>query len=556
MRDGDHWAMPAPPEPASLTGPLQELDELIVRRHEELRSRLLEIAGSQDRVSPSWSPVHKTSSNWFPSPAARKDSRVVSGLEDAWDNMSPKTSLADGDSAMPHGLSGSLRVAIPYCQPERRWLNSRTSTRVNHNDITRQLASRQKDGVGVRADLLRFTRHGAYEPANACLVFVYSLIVAWETQWRAEHVLAGGEGHAFIFDFLLYVFSAVFLMDLCLRLAAQGFLAFCTLDWKWNLLDSLAIIGSVVDIFFTNQEIWYSSASLLRVLRLLRAVKVFRALRTFAHFRDLRITVSMLVDSIMPLAMFASVLVSVLLLFGIFLTNGVTSYIAIHGKEMELQRYYGSLVTTMLTLFKAISGGVDWEGVLEPLLTVGWQYTVAFYVFIVFSSLAMLNIISAMFIDYTLRRSKHDREFVVQTEMQGELEFYQMMDDLFEELDPDNSGKISLEEFHSQIMDPKVHAYFRALDLNVAKVSQMFKLMDTDRSGELNKQEFTEGCTRLRGEAKQLDLAILQGQIKQVTSQMQATRVLLITLKQHLDGKFQMLSSLDATSARTEVKSA
>jgi Ca2+-binding EF-hand superfamily protein len=236
--------------------------------------------------------------------------------------------------------------------------------------------------------------------------------------------------------------------------------------------------------------------------------------------------------------MFSLVLASVLFVFGIFLTNGATVYMTSHGTDDGLSQYYRNLFIAMATLFKAISGGLDWDNALEPLLVLPWQYIFAFYVYIVFSVLAMLNVISAMFIDYTLRHAKYDREFVVQTEIQAKREFMKLMGDLFEELDPDGSGTINLEEFNERISDPKVHAYFRALDLNISKVSHLFQLMDSDGSRDIDRKEFAEGCTRLRGEAKELDIAILQGEVKDLSATTLAVKRILLELGKHIDSKF------------------
>merc|ERR1719203_547626 len=84
------------------------------------------------------------------------------------------------------------------------------------------------------------------------------------------------------------------------------------------------------------------------------------------------------------------------------------------------------------------------------------------------------------------------------------------MDKVFDQLDPDRSGTIRLHELQAHIMNPKVNAYLRAIDLNVFKVSKLFQLMDKNNSGDIDKKEFTQGCAQLRGEAKELDVAILQ----------------------------------------------
>jgi len=85
---------------------------------------------------------------------------------------------------------------------------------------------------------------------------------------------------------------------------------------------------------------------------------------------------------------------------------------------------------------------------------------------------------------------------------------------IFEELDADRSGQISLDELKKFIESPTIATYFSALDLNITEVRTLFSLIDVDRSGTIDRDEFIWGCLRLKGDAKSLDLALLQYDVK------------------------------------------
>merc|ERR1740123_1050009 len=120
----------------------------------------------------------------------------------------------------------------------------------------------------------------------------------------------------------------------------------------------------------------------------------------------------------------------------------------------ELLRYFGGLFTTMASLYQAISGGEDWSNVLKPLVALGATYQCVFYMFITFSMFAMLNVVTSVFVDSTMQRSQNDREFVVETELQGKKKFIEMMEQVFEELDSDGSGQIMLSELEEHMNNP------------------------------------------------------------------------------------------------------
>jgi len=306
------------------------------------------------------------------------------------------------------------------------------------------------------------------------------------------------------------------------------------------VLDFVVVLGSCLEVLAfleKSEDSWMSSASVVRVVRLVRVARILRALRSFVYFRDVRITVAMLCDAMIPLVTFSFIMSAVFMVFGIFFTNGATAHMRLNGEDQVLSHYYGGLFKSMATLYMSISGGIDWENAALPLSKLSRVYSVVFYCYLTFSIFAMLNVVSAIFIDNTMQRSKNDRDFVVQTEMEGKRDFMNSMDNVFDELDPDRSGTIRLFELQNHIMDPRVNAYFRAIDLNVFKVAKLFQLMDKDGSGDIDKREFTQGCARLKGDAKELDVAILHLEMRQLAMTTSSIRDLVVGLGDHIDDK-------------------
>merc|ERR1719222_707680 len=68
---------------------------------------------------------------------------------------------------------------------------------------------------------------------------------------------------------------------------------------------------------------------------------------------------------------------------------------------------------------------------------------------------------------------------------------------------------ISREEFMSQLEDPDMCQWFTSLDIDPSEARALFLLLDTDESGAIDSEEFMQGCLRLRGPAKAIDLATL-----------------------------------------------
>merc|ERR1712050_806679 len=88
------------------------------------------------------------------------------------------------------------------------------------------------------------------------------------------------------------------------------------------------------------------------------------------------------------------------------------------------------------------------------------------------------------------------------------------MQDIFEEMDDDNTGCISIDEFETKLDDERVIAYFNALKLDVSDARTLFTLLDYDESGAIAIEEFVVGCHKLKGESRSLDIAIIQYELK------------------------------------------
>merc|ERR1712194_610841 len=89
--------------------------------------------------------------------------------------------------------------------------------------------------------------------------------------------------------------------------------------------------------------------------------------------------------------------------------------------------------------------------------------------------------------------------------------------DFFNSPDADNSGHLSWKEFKGHLADDRVKAYFQTLDLDIRKAHTLFKLLDRNDNGEVGIEEFLDGCLRLKGQAKSLDINLVIYQLELLT---------------------------------------
>eukprot|EP00913_Durusdinium_trenchii_P000443 g406.t1 len=75
--------------------------------------------------------------------------------------------------------------------------------------------------------------------------------------------------------------------------------------------------------------------------------------------------------------------------------------------------------------------------------------------------------------------------------------------------DQNKNGVLSWSEFAATLEDPLNMRYFNTIGINSSEARGLFNLLDADDSGSISVQEFIQGCLRLRGQAKAIDLATL-----------------------------------------------
>eukprot|EP00747_Dinoflagellata_sp_TGD_P006620 gnl/TRDRNA2_/TRDRNA2_116284_c3_seq1.p1 gnl/TRDRNA2_/TRDRNA2_116284_c3~~gnl/TRDRNA2_/TRDRNA2_116284_c3_seq1.p1 ORF type:complete len:376 (+),score=66.78 gnl/TRDRNA2_/TRDRNA2_116284_c3_seq1:130-1128(+) len=182
---------------------------------------------------------------------------------------------------------------------------------------------------------------------------------------------------------------------------------------------------------------------------------------------------------------------------------------ALNTDSTMLLRYFDSLPQTLLSLFMAISSGVDWEELVRPLADLSGVWGVCFAFYVAFVVFGVLNVVTAVFVDSALQIAQGDRDLVVQGEMAQKESYMKELRALFYEADMDDSGSLSWDEFEDHLQDERVQAYLRTLDLDVTEARNLFDLIDIHGTTEVSIDDFVSGCMRLKGAAKSIDVCTI-----------------------------------------------
>jgi len=412
---------------------------------------------------------------------------------------------------------------------------------------TRLPGSKLGDFSSVRktTDLVsKLVRHPGYQLARGMMMVLDAVLVVWEMQYAAQRATSGihnglgGIEDATMLSACMDISCVIFVTDLLLGCTAGLSDPTISTGHGWQYFHVVVVIAQLFQTIgqhshrhqrsYSQFRVVLAMLSTLRLARLLSLVLVTDVIRQHRFFRELRIMVHALAGAVKVLLWSSLLIFMILLIFGTVLSEGALAFLIrnevaaadapggarpAQGAPAELQGRFGSLFGAVLTLFQSMSGGLDWEQAWQAVGVLGWGYRSVYLLFICFSLFAMLNVVTAVFIESTMARSMSDRGLVVQNELMEKKDFLTGMRTIFRELDVDADGELTNEELRRRMLEPEIGAYFSQLGMDVDEVGKLFFLLDRDKSGAIDPEEFMFGCLKFRGEAKSLDIAVMHQQV-------------------------------------------
>lgn len=306
------------------------------------------------------------------------------------------------------------------------------------------------------------------------------------------------------------VFLCIFVLELLLRVYVEGILFVLGPEAKWNIFD-VALVGSgMLDLMLTA-----SNFSFIRILRLIRMVKMLRVVRMVSLFKSLRKMVISVSGCLLSLLWLTLLLLLIIYVYAIGfmqiylqeLETGKLSNKSLTLKQLEDQ--YGSVAQSMLTLFMAISGGCDWGTAMKPIKAISPFYALLFLFYVIFVIFGVLNVVTGVFVDKSLEITSVDKEFVILEEIQSRKDDIKELKEFFDTLDHDGDGEINKREMIQSLEDHWLQGSLSTLDIDGHAMVTLFDVLDTDGKGTLSVEEFVQGCMRIRGGAKAVDMFAL-----------------------------------------------
>eukprot|EP00434_Breviolum_minutum_P037593 symbB.v1.2.033338.t1/scaffold4118.1/size44342/1 len=219
----------------------------------------------------------------------------------------------------------------------------------------------------------------------------------------------------------------IFVIEIFLKLLALG----CKEFWRgedalWNTFDVIIVSLSVVEVILdwlaqtmAAQQKGFNAVRILRTIRIARIFRGVRITRLFRYFSALRA----LILSIM--ATWGSLMWTMLLLLLLFYVFSVcfTQLVTDHCRLATIEsmqdvnavpvcngdfKYWSDVIASMHTLFLAITGGIEWRVVYQPLKEISPAGVLLMNLYIIIGFFTVLNVVTGVLLGDELAGSVQD----------------------------------------------------------------------------------------------------------------------------------------------------
>lgn len=333
--------------------------------------------------------------------------------------------------------------------------------------------------------------------------------------------------HFYVIDAL---FACIFTLELLLRLFALRCEVFMQQYRGRICLDIFLVVAALIQT--SVQTFAWATADrtqdtgklgTLQVIRILRVTRPLRALRMtkLVHvLASLRILTTSIRATLQSLMWALLLLLMIIYVMALIFTQATTDYLQQAASNKVLEDFWGTVPIAMLTLFKAISGGVSWHDVAEPLGGISLWLTALFASYIFLTYFAVLNVITGVFCQSAIETVGLDPDLGAQAILQRKRRVANKLRSLFGNVDTDASGHITITELENLLSHEHMQAYLAAMGVDVDDAWSIFKLIDKDQNLSIDVKEFVSGIMRLQGNATSFEVQTVMDSQRWMARQM------------------------------------
>ncbi|CAE8593206.1 unnamed protein product, partial [Polarella glacialis] len=277
----------------------------------------------------------------------------------------------------------------------------------------------------------------------------------------------------------------------------------------WSVADLCIICSGIFEVILTACGIPAGSVTLLRLLRLLRIIRLMKLCRQFRWLSELRKLMMMMASCLRTLFwsfLFCFIVMSAWSMAAVELINPLVQQMAAEGVFDSCRTCRSSLTSVMranLMMFQTIIAGDSWGQLAVPVIEAHPWTAIIFIGSLLTLVFGVLNMIVAVVVDTFAEHRQRDVMNLAEEMDSDAAEDRRFLQKIFDQIDEDGSGELSLEELMSGARTvPEFQGRLRVMDIDENDLVQMFEMIDGDGSGSVDPEEFINTLNRWANDSK------------------------------------------------------
>eukprot|EP00931_Biecheleriopsis_adriatica_P000311 TRINITY_DN10032_c0_g1_i1.p1 TRINITY_DN10032_c0_g1~~TRINITY_DN10032_c0_g1_i1.p1 ORF type:complete len:704 (+),score=134.05 TRINITY_DN10032_c0_g1_i1:44-2155(+) len=318
-------------------------------------------------------------------------------------------------------------------------------------------------------------------------------------------------------------YFVIYLLELLARYFAQGCSA---LKQPWVQFDTVLVSASVLELVLRIANVeaeLLQSVMLFRTLRLARLARTVRLMVQFATLWKLVQGMLYCINTLCWTFVMLGIMGYILALFGLELIELDWNLPLDHPFNVRVLAYFRN-VGDAIMLITQLFGYDAAADAIRPLVKHQTGLLLYFAVVILSTSIALMNLVTAIMVEGALRMAEDDKEAKQAWEASRKKHLMEKLKVMFLELDEDGSGELSLDEVEMAPADVKDTLVELA---GTEDLKGLFEMMDYDGGGTLATDEFCEGIFKAGKSDKPMEIERLMKQCSDIMHSHRKVKALL-----------------------------
>jgi hypothetical protein len=326
----------------------------------------------------------------------------------------------------------------------------------------------------------------------------------------------------------------LFSIELVCKLAVHRCFFFWNTDAAWNGLDFVLVMEGLQLQYMQFSHLSAGgrrSDGSMRMFRLLKVTRILRILRAFKFFTELHLIFVAIIGSVMKLFWSILVFAILFLIFSLYFTSSVATYLqrmgsTESGEEQTVLLYFGSVAISARTLFMTVFGGADWSDYYFALAAMAGPSHFVYLFLVAFLQLALLNIVTGFFVEHALKCTQPDVLEQAEERFMEERKYAKELRFLFGLADVNGDGFADKEELETMVRDGRIVNYLRFLGIDpLWSKHNLCRLFDrvAEQNDGVSITSLVERIMAMRGSARSTEMFDLRAMLRHVQSLQEQT---------------------------------